>query len=324
MSAFADRRRSPQAHPARRDGARRRRRGPRERGRPHDGGRVGHRRRRSTSCCAGPAGSCACRSTRARLDELDVPPMVARTAGTCDTAFSVSIDHVGAGSGIGAADRAHTIRKILDPSARARRLHPARVTCSRCGPAPGGVLERRGHTEAAVDLARLAGLAAGRGDLRGAARRRLARPACRSSSCSRQEHRIAMISVDQVAEHRLAARPTPQPAASARLLAARVRLSPDRSAGSVAGCLADLAERGGDRAAQPARGVGREVRDDARAGPPRSSSVRHDAQLAVAARVAVVGSARPPTTPAGTRRRRPGGRRGRRRSIGACGEATTR
>ena len=48
------------------------------------------------------------------LDRLAVPPMVPPGTAGCDTAFSVSIDHVGSGSGIGAADRAHTIKKIVD------------------------------------------------------------------------------------------------------------------------------------------------------------------------------------------------------------------
>ena len=110
-----------------------------------------------------------------------VPPDVAG----CDTAFTVSIDHRDAGSGIGAADRALTIRKILDPASRPDHfVRPGHVFPLRAR--EGGVLERRGHTEAAVDLARLAGLRAGRGDLRGAARRRLARPASRTSSCSRR------------------------------------------------------------------------------------------------------------------------------------------
>ena len=115
----------------------------------------------------------------------------------------MSIDHRGAGSGIGAADRASTIRQILDPSARPDDfMRPGHVFPLRAR--PGGVLERRGHTEAAVDLARLAGLppiavicevleddgSPGRYPF---------------LELFAAEHRIAMISVDQVAEHRLAA-----------------------------------------------------------------------------------------------------------------------
>ena len=68
---------------------------------------------------------------------------------------------------------------------------------------PGGVLERRGHTETAVDLARARRAAAGRGDLRGARRRRLAGAAPRTSRSSPSDHRIAMVSVEQVVQYRL-------------------------------------------------------------------------------------------------------------------------
>jgi 3,4-dihydroxy 2-butanone 4-phosphate synthase/GTP cyclohydrolase II len=136
------------------------------------------------------------------LQRLDVPPMVAPGREGCDTAFSCSIDHVGAGSGIGAADRAHTIKKVLDPTSRPSDfVQPGHVFPLRAR--PGGVLERRGHTEAAVDLARLAGLAP-------------AAVICEvlhdDGSPARlqflelfaQEHRVAMVSVAQLAEYRLA------------------------------------------------------------------------------------------------------------------------
>ena len=61
------------------------------------------------------------------------------------------------GSGIGAADRAHTVRRFLDPESTADEfVRPGHVFPLRAQ--PNGVLDRRGHTEAAVDLARLAGL----------------------------------------------------------------------------------------------------------------------------------------------------------------------
>jgi 3,4-dihydroxy 2-butanone 4-phosphate synthase / GTP cyclohydrolase II len=76
----------------------------------------------------------------------------------CDTAFTVSIDHRSVGSGISAADRAATIRAVLDPWAVAADfVRPGHVFPLRAR--DGGVLMRTGHTEAAVDLARLAGLA---------------------------------------------------------------------------------------------------------------------------------------------------------------------
>jgi len=136
-----------------------------------------------------------------RLEELEVGPMVTPDQATCDTAFTVSIDHVSCGSGIGAADRATTIRRVLDPrSTPGDFLRPGHVFPLRAK--PGGVLERRGHTEAAVDLARLAGLPP-------------VAVICEvlhdDGSPARypylemfaQEHRVAMISVDQVVAHRL-------------------------------------------------------------------------------------------------------------------------
>jgi 3,4-dihydroxy 2-butanone 4-phosphate synthase / GTP cyclohydrolase II len=134
------------------------------------------------------------------LDDLDIHPMLPDGRATCDTAFCVSIDHASAGSGIGVADRAVTIRKVLDPTARAGDfVRPGHVFPLRAR--AGGVLERRGHTEAAVDLARLAGLPPVavicevlQDD---GAPARLA-----FLEMFADEHRVAMISVDQIAEHR--------------------------------------------------------------------------------------------------------------------------
>ncbi|MFF3000814.1 3,4-dihydroxy-2-butanone-4-phosphate synthase [Streptomyces sp. NPDC057950] len=73
------------------------------------------------------------------------------------TAYTVSVDAVGVGSGISAADRALTARTLADPGTRPDRLiRPGHVFPLRAR--PGGVAERRGHTEAGVDLLRLAGL----------------------------------------------------------------------------------------------------------------------------------------------------------------------
>ena len=136
-----------------------------------------------------------------RLDELDMWPMVPSDRAGNDTAFTVSIDHVTAGSGIGAADRATTIRHILDQEARPSDFQrPGHVFPLRAR--PGGVLERRGHTEAAVDLARLAGLPPVAA---------ICEVLCEDGSPARgpylerfaADHRIAMVSVDQVVEHRL-------------------------------------------------------------------------------------------------------------------------
>ena len=145
-----DGRRSPEAHPARRDGPRRRRRRPRERGRPHDGRRVGHARGGQLHAALG-AGSCACRSIRRTCSASTSRRWCPPAAPAATPRSPVSIDHVGSGSGIGAADRAHTIKKIVDPSSRPSDfIQPGHVFPLRAR--PGGVLERRGHTEAAVDL----------------------------------------------------------------------------------------------------------------------------------------------------------------------------
>jgi 3,4-dihydroxy 2-butanone 4-phosphate synthase / GTP cyclohydrolase II len=93
----------------------------------------------------------------ARLDALAIGPMV--PSGVCphDTAFTVSVDHRSVGSGISATDRAATVRAVLDPwSGPEDFVRPGHVFPLRAR--PGGVLVRPGHTEAAVDLVRLAGL----------------------------------------------------------------------------------------------------------------------------------------------------------------------
>jgi 3,4-dihydroxy 2-butanone 4-phosphate synthase/GTP cyclohydrolase II len=94
-----------------------------------------------------------------RAEALDLAPMVPDNTCKLGTAFTVSVDLVGGTTtGISAHDRAATIRALVDPSARpedfARPGHVFPLVAK-----PGGVLRRAGHTEAAVDLARLAGLA---------------------------------------------------------------------------------------------------------------------------------------------------------------------
>ncbi len=93
-----------------------------------------------------------------RCDALGLGPMVPRNAGREETAFTVSIDlEVPGSTGISAADRARTIARAVADDARPEEFRrPGHVFPLRAR--PGGVLERRGHTEAAVDLARLAGL----------------------------------------------------------------------------------------------------------------------------------------------------------------------
>jgi 3,4-dihydroxy-2-butanone 4-phosphate synthase len=94
----------------------------------------------------------------ARLDELQIPLMVPRATPSEGPAFTVSIDaRFGIDSGISAADRARTIRTLIEPTARPDDLvRPGHIFPLRY--AEGGVLRRQGHTEASVDLAMLAGL----------------------------------------------------------------------------------------------------------------------------------------------------------------------
>jgi 3,4-dihydroxy 2-butanone 4-phosphate synthase/GTP cyclohydrolase II len=126
--------------------------------------------------------------------------MVPAGSAGCDTAFTVSVDHRDAGSGIGAQDRALTIRRVLDPASRPDHfVRPGHVFPLRAR--EDGVLERRGHTEAAVDLARLAGCAP-------------VAVICEvlhdDGSPARfpylelfaQEHRVAMVSVAQLVDYR--------------------------------------------------------------------------------------------------------------------------
>ncbi|MGC8628059.1 MAG: bifunctional 3,4-dihydroxy-2-butanone-4-phosphate synthase/GTP cyclohydrolase II [Acidimicrobiales bacterium] len=92
-----------------------------------------------------------------RADELGLPLMVAHNTEPQRTAFAVTVDAaVGTTTGISATERAATARRLADPSARARDFtRPGHVHVLRAR--AGGVLCRAGHTEAAVDLARLAG-----------------------------------------------------------------------------------------------------------------------------------------------------------------------
>ena len=92
-------------------------------------------------------------------DRLDLPPMHHTNSDNFRTAFTVTVDaKEGVTTGISAADRAHTIRLLADPEATPGDLvRPGHVLPLRAR--EGGVLRRPGHTEAAVDLARMAGLA---------------------------------------------------------------------------------------------------------------------------------------------------------------------
>jgi 3,4-dihydroxy 2-butanone 4-phosphate synthase/GTP cyclohydrolase II len=93
-----------------------------------------------------------------RLRELALPLMVSDNTESQRTAFTVSVDYVhGTTTGISAADRSATLRALSSPLSRASDFaRPGHIFPLR--PADGGVLQRQGHTEAASDLARLAGL----------------------------------------------------------------------------------------------------------------------------------------------------------------------
>lgn len=93
-----------------------------------------------------------------RLDELDIPLMVNRNCDPYSTAFTVSVDYkFGTTTGISAADRAATVRALLDPNSRPGDFsRPGHMFPLRAH--PRGVLGRPGHTEAAIDLTRLAKL----------------------------------------------------------------------------------------------------------------------------------------------------------------------
>ncbi|MHB1125989.1 MAG: bifunctional 3,4-dihydroxy-2-butanone-4-phosphate synthase/GTP cyclohydrolase II [Bacillota bacterium] len=92
-----------------------------------------------------------------RLDQLEIYPMVTNNTDNHETAFTVSIDHRETTTGISAHERALTIQQLLNPETkpvdfrRPGHIFPLRAR-------EGGVLRRTGHTEAAVDLARMAGL----------------------------------------------------------------------------------------------------------------------------------------------------------------------
>ncbi len=91
------------------------------------------------------------------LDRLRIGPMVDPDSATCDTPFAVSVDHCSGTTGIAAHERAKTIRALADPASlpwdfqRPGHVFPLRARRA-------GVLDRAGHTEAAVDLCRLAEL----------------------------------------------------------------------------------------------------------------------------------------------------------------------
>jgi len=94
-----------------------------------------------------------------RCEELDLNLMVSRNTDPLLTQFTVSVDKIGDGvtTGISAKDRAVTVKALVDEKTRAEDLaRPGHIFPLKAK--PGGVLRRTGHTEAAIDLARMAGL----------------------------------------------------------------------------------------------------------------------------------------------------------------------
>ncbi|MBL0104033.1 MAG: bifunctional 3,4-dihydroxy-2-butanone-4-phosphate synthase/GTP cyclohydrolase II [Bacteroidetes bacterium] len=96
--------------------------------------------------------------TEERCDELQLPLMVKKNTASHETQFTVSVDLISpdTSTGISASDRSHTIRALIDPNTNPDDLgRPGHIFPLRAK--KGGVLRRTGHTEATIDLARLAG-----------------------------------------------------------------------------------------------------------------------------------------------------------------------
>ena len=150
------------------------------------------------------------------LDRLQIPPMVANNTCEHETAFCVTIDHRATGSGISAEDRATTIRRAVHPASqpddfkRPGHVFPLRAKS-------GGVLERPGHTEASVDLARLARLSPAAA---------ICEVLTEDGSPARlpwlvdfaDRHRIAIVSIDQLVAYRTSAEVESQAVAAPLML----------------------------------------------------------------------------------------------------------
>ncbi|WP_159882912.1 bifunctional 3,4-dihydroxy-2-butanone-4-phosphate synthase/GTP cyclohydrolase II [Paenibacillus puerhi] len=94
--------------------------------------------------------------TEDRAKELDLPPMVARNTDYHGTAFTVSVDHIETTTGISASERSMTVKSLMDAKTKPEHFRrPGHIFPLIAK--NGGVLRRSGHTEAAVDLARMCG-----------------------------------------------------------------------------------------------------------------------------------------------------------------------
>ncbi|MBP1988945.1 bifunctional 3,4-dihydroxy-2-butanone-4-phosphate synthase/GTP cyclohydrolase II [Paenibacillus eucommiae] len=94
--------------------------------------------------------------TEQRAQELDLPQMVARNTDYHGTAFTISVDHASTTTGISAYERSATIQALINPATRAQEFRRPGHVFPLVAKA-GGVLRRTGHTEAAVDLAKMCG-----------------------------------------------------------------------------------------------------------------------------------------------------------------------
>ena len=152
----------------------------------------------------------------ARCDALHLPLMVPHLEDSQGTAFTVSVDaRRGTTTGISAADRATTLRTLAVESTRADELvRPGHVFPLRAR--EGGVLRRRGHTEAAADLVRLAGLAPAGVlcELMHEDGTMMRRAALESFA---REHALALLHIDDLVAYRRRTEPIVEPVAEARL-----------------------------------------------------------------------------------------------------------
>ncbi len=133
-------------------------------------------------------------------ERLDLKPIVQNNTAPLQTAFMTPVDHFGSKTGITAAERAETIRRLASPtSAASDFVRPGHVYPLVA--MEGGVLRRAGHTEAAVDLARMAGLAPAGVlcEILNASGDRASRQELHELA---QQHSLELISVEQLIAHR--------------------------------------------------------------------------------------------------------------------------
>lgn len=133
-------------------------------------------------------------------DRLELPPMVQNNSSRYSTAFTISIEAAeGVTTGVSAADRTTTIRTAVAEGAKASDLaHPGHVFPLRAR--KGGVLERRGHTEGSIDLARLAGFP------RGGVLAELTNPDGTMARLPEllvygEEHQMPVLTIEDIAQH---------------------------------------------------------------------------------------------------------------------------